>query len=145
MKDFAKTGRKGFSLVETVIAALLLSGAVVTICTLSTRSLTAVKTNREYESAWEILDRQLTLIDCIGIEEFIEAGRMSGQFGDKESGQMVHYWEVETEEGSADYLYKVYISVWWGAGGSGGKVSASTVLNGTGSLVLSSETEDSEG
>ena len=134
--------RSGFSLLETMVAALLLSSGVVTLCALSTRSLTAVKANREYELAWEILDRQLTLIDSIGIEEFIEAGQMSGQFGDKESGQIVHYWEAEVEEGSADYLYNVYVSVLWGAGGSGGEVSASTVLNGTGSLVLSSDTEE---
>ncbi len=54
---------EGFSLIEMVIAAAILSGAVVVISTISTKSLLAVNRNIEYEQAWGILDRQLTLIE----------------------------------------------------------------------------------
>ena len=131
--------RKGFSLIETMAAALILSGGVVTLCALSTRSLTAVKANREKESAWEVLDRQLTMIDYIGIEEFIELGQMQGQIGSEEGGGEVYYWEVETEEGVYDYLYNVDIFVSWGPGGRSGRISAATALNGQGTLFLPDE------
>ncbi len=67
-------------------AAVLLSGAVVALCAISNKSLSGVKLNRENEVAWQLLDRQLTLIDYIGVDQFIEAGQLEGRFGDRVSG-----------------------------------------------------------
>jgi prepilin-type N-terminal cleavage/methylation domain-containing protein len=121
----------GFSLIEVVIAAVLLSMVVIVVCTLSTRSLTAVKNNREYEFAWELLDNQLTLIDSVGIEDFIEAGQLSGSFGEEENNETGHHWQVWITEKEADNLYRVDVTVSW----AHGSVSAATVLNGKGLLA----------
>ena len=77
---------RGFSLIETLVAAMLLSGGVVAICSLSGRSMTSVRVNREYETGWDVLDRQLTVIDYIGVEEFLQIGQMNGEFGSSEDG-----------------------------------------------------------
>jgi len=138
-----RTVRAGFSLVEMVAAAVLLSGAVVTLCAISNKSLGGVKLNRENEVAWQLLDRQLTLIDYIGVEQFIEAGQLEGRFGDEEDSQIVYRWSSDITEGEADNIYRVYMMVYWTAAGRAGKVSASTVFNGTGSAELSSESEES--
>ena len=122
----------GFTLIEVVIAALLLSMVVIVVCTLSTRSLTAVKSNREYEFAWELLDNQLTMIDAVGIEDFIDAGQLSGGFGEEEENDKAgHRWQAWITEKEADYLYRVDVTVSW----AHGSVSAATVLNGEGLLV----------
>ena len=131
-----KSYRSGFSVVEMLVAAVLLSGAVVTLCAVSSRSLRAVKTNREYELAWEVLERQLSLIDYMGIDEFIEMGEFEGQFGNEEAGAVVYYWQAELEQGLADNLYRVDMTVNWDPEGSRGKISAATVFNGTGTLAL---------
>ena len=128
----------GFTLIEVVIAAVLLSMAVIVVCTLSTRSLTAVKSNREYEFAWELLDNQLTMIDAVGIEDFINAGQMSGDFGEEENGKAAHRWQVWVTEKEADSLYRVDITVSW----AHGSVSAATALNGEGLLVEVDADED---
>lgn len=138
-----RTVRAGFSLVEMVAAAVLLSGAVVTLCAISNKSLGGVKLNRENEVAWQLLDRQLTLIDYIGVEQFIEAGQLEGRFGDEEDSQTVYHWSSDITEGEADNIYRVDMVVYWTAGGRAGKVSAATVFNGTGSTELSSESEES--
>jgi len=134
--------RKGFSLVEMVVAAVLLSGAVVTLCAISNKSLGGVKLNRENEVAWQLLDRQLTFIDYIGVEQFIEAGQLEGGFGDEEDRGTVYYWSSDITEGEADNIYRVDMAVYWTAGNRTGKVSASTFFNGTGSTELSSESEE---
>lgn len=135
--------RAGFSLVEMVAAAVLLSGAVVTLCAISNKSLGGVKLNRENEVAWQLLDRQLTLIDYIGVEQFIEAGQLEGRFGDEEDSGTVYHWSSDITEGEADNIYQVDMVVYWTAGLRGGQVSAATVFNGTGGLALSSESEES--
>jgi len=138
-----RTGRAGFSLVEMVVAAVLLSGAVVALCAISNKSLGGVKLNRETELAWELLDRQLTLIDYIGVEQFIEAGQLEGGFDDEQDSQAVYLWSSDITEGEIDNIYQVDMVVSWTAGGRAGQVSASTVFNGTGSTELSSESEES--
>ena len=128
----------GFTLIEVVIAALLLSMVVIVVCTLSTRSLTAVRSNREYEFAWDLLDNQLTMIDSVGIENFVEAGQLSGGFGEEEKSDTGHRWQVWITEEEADNLYRVDITVSW----AHGSVSAATVLNGEGLLVEVDTGED---
>ena len=128
----------GFSLIEVVIAAVLLSMVVIVVCTLSTRSLTAVRSNREYEFAWELLDNQLTMIDSVGIENFIDAGQLSGSFGEEEDKKSGHYWQAWITEEEADNLYRVDVTVSW----THGSVSAATVLNGEGLLVDVNTEED---
>lgn len=137
---------KGFSLIEMIVASIILSLAVVSICAVSTKSMTAVKSNREYEVAWDLLDRQMTMIDYVGIEEFLNQGQMSGQLGggdsDGNSGAM-HYWSVKCEEGEYNYLYNVQVTISWGAENAMRSITAATVLNGVGTEIV--EEEGSEG
>ena len=134
------TERKGFSLIEMLVASLLLSAAVVVLCAVGTRSMTGVKLNRQYETAWDLLDRQLTMIDYMGVDEFLEMRQMSGQFDVEGVGGAAYRWEVEIEEGDLDNVYVVSLSISWGVAGRGGRVSASTVLNGQEASETSDET-----
>lgn len=129
-----KKNNKGFSLIEMLVAAMLLSGGVVTICAVSSKSMQNVKYSREYELAWEVLDRQLTLIDYVGIEDFIEQGQMEGKLSSRDKTGPVYYWVVDITEGDADNLYNVDMTVNWGGKRREGRVSASTVFNGKGML-----------
>ena len=136
------TERKGFSLVEMLVASLLLSAAVVALCAIGTRSMTGVKLNRQYETAWDLLDRQLTMIDYMGIDEFIEMRQMSGQFEVEVLGGAVYKWEAAITEGDLDNVYVVNLSISWGADGKGGRVSVATVLNGQKTSETSDETAE---
>ncbi|NQT03238.1 MAG: prepilin-type N-terminal cleavage/methylation domain-containing protein, partial [Planctomycetes bacterium] len=72
--------KKAFSLIETLVASAILSGAVLTLGAISTMSLSGTRLNRRYEVAASLLDKQLNLIDYVGIDEFIELGQMEGYF-----------------------------------------------------------------
>lgn len=136
---------KGFSLIEMIVASIVLSLAVVSICAVSTKSMTSVRSNRDYEVAWDLLDRQLTIIEYTGIEEFINEGQMTGQFGEGE-GEGTHYWSAKCAEGEYDYLYNLELSISWGADNAMRSISVSTMLNGTGiELVEDEKSEDDSG
>ena len=136
---------KGFSLIEVIVASIILSSAVVALCAVGNKSMTGVKRNRDYETAWEQIDRQLTMIEYIGIEEFIELGKLEGQFGDEDEPGPVHYWSVQLEEGDLDNIYDVRLTVSWGSKTRSRSIAASTRFNGLGLLEeTEEETEESE-
>lgn len=123
----AKTNKKGFSLIETLVASAILSGAVLTIGAISTMSLSGTRVNRRYEMALSLIDKQLSLIDYVGIDEFVELGQMEGDFEEVEPG---YHWEVVTEYQEIDSLYLVTITVSWVDGRRPYSLSVDTMLNG---------------
>ena len=129
MRVMKKENRRAFALIETILAAIILSGSVLALGSISTRALTATKLNREYETAAALAEKQLTIIDYTGIEDFIELGRMEGVFEQAEPG---YYWRVTAESIDIDNLYHVNITVSWVHRKRPYSVSVDTRLNGRG-------------
>jgi len=123
----AKTNKKGFSLIETLVASAILSGAVLTVGAISTMSLSGTRLNRQYEMALSLIDKQLSLIDYVGIDEFVELGQMEGVF---EEIEPEYHWEVATEYQDIDSLYLVTITVSWVDGNRPYSLSVDTMLDG---------------
>lgn len=138
MNQMEKARYSGFNLVETLVAGMILSGAVLTLGAISTNALTNTRLNRHYEVAASLVERQLTLIDFAGIDEFIEAGQMEGLFEEFEPG---YRWEVTTEYEGTDSLYRVTITVSWMEGKRPYRMTVQTMLNGA-SLVLDTGTQE---
>jgi len=130
--------RPGFNLVETLAATMILSGAVLTLGAISTNALTNTRLHRHYEQAASVIDQQLSLIDFVGIDQFIEAGQMEGINDQFEPG---YQWVVATEYLGTDNLYLLKITVTWLEGKRPYSVTAQTMLNGA-SLASSTGTEE---
>lgn len=103
--------RRGVSLLETVLAASLLGGVVMTICGLSAGSLRSVRLNQEYEKAWDYIERQLTLIDLVGVQAMQQRGQTGGQF-ESLDGRIWH-WNVQIAETGITSLYDVVMRLEW--------------------------------
>ncbi|MBN2180952.1 MAG: hypothetical protein JW715_03485 [Sedimentisphaerales bacterium] len=129
--------KKGFTLVETIVASTILCGAVLTIGAICSTSLTSTRLNRRYETALTLADRQLSLIDYMGIDEFISADQMEGTFENYEPG---YTWKVTTEYEDIDSLYLVTVTISWLEHNRVYRVSLDTMLNGI-SLYAESGTE----
>ena len=142
MKICCKKNGKAFSLVEMIAASIVLSGGVVALCALNTSSFTSVRTNRQREMAWAMLDRQLTIIDYMGLDEFLELKQFSGQIGPTEDNSTVYYWAAEFTEGTSDNLYTIKLAISWGPQGHRHSISASTVLNGTDDMLIEEDEEE---
>jgi hypothetical protein len=122
------TKQAGFSLIETVVATMILSGAVVALGAISTNVLHESRLNQHYEIAASVVERQLALIDALGIDQFIEKDETEGVFDEAEPG---YRWQVETQSKSIDDLYLVTITVEWLEGKRSYRVAVQTMLDGT--------------
>ena len=118
---------KGFTLVDVIAASVILCGAVMLVGRVGTQAMTGTKLNRRYEMASSLIDRQLSLIDYIGIDAFVEAGESEGQSDDFGYS---FTWYVETEYQEIDSLYAVKITVRWAEGRSPYSITVDKMLDG---------------
>ena len=118
---------KGFTLVEVIAASVILCGAVMLVGRVGTQAMTGTKLNRRYEMAASLVDRQLSLIDYLGIDAFIEAGESEGESED--FGYTFH-WQVVTEYQELDSLFLVRITVTWAEGRRPYSVTVDTMFDG---------------
>ena len=82
---------------------------------------------RQYAAAYQVADRQLTLIDVMGVDAFIEQEVNEGQ--DEQEG-LQYYWSVASEQEGIDALYTLEITVRWEAMGRAHAVRVGTRLDG---------------
>ncbi len=122
-----KRKKKSFTLVETIAAALLLSLSVVVMAGISVRSLRTARSIMIYEQAWDLVDRQLTMVDYIGIRKYILSGRTEGTF---EADGVEFVWMLNISETTLSYLYDVTVTVGWSEQQVYKKVKAQTRLSG---------------
>ena len=132
--------RKGVSLLETVVAATILAGSVMTVCGLSAKGLRSIRLNQEYEKAWDYMDRQLVLIDTAGVSILSEGTSASGQF--ESFDDRTWQWTAQAEESELVGLYDVIVQVEWMSAGKPKQIRCQTRLCGQpGSLDEPEETE----
>lgn len=118
----------GFNLVEALVATVILSGAVLTLSAISSNALSSTRLHRHYEMAAAVLDKQLSLIDYMGIDAFLQAGQTEGIVEDMEPA---FRWTVTTEYQGTDSLYLVGITVTWMEGIRPYSVTVQTMLDGS--------------
>jgi len=134
MRAAATTTRAGFNLVETLVASMILSGAVLALGAISTNALRDTRLNQHYQQAAALLDKQLNMIDYVGIDQFIKMGQTEGDFEDVEPG---YHWETTTQYQNTDNLYLVTIRISWMEGKRPYSVTAQTMLDGAGLTATS--------
>ena len=132
----------GFSLIEMLVASVVLSGTVVTVAAISTQALQGTARQQAYETAVQLADRQLRVIDYVGVDRFLEAGQTEGLFETPEPG---YRWFVEAESMDFGLLYSVKITLSWPDRRGPRSLSVSTRLNGRGMRVLPPEAGGSGG
>ncbi len=124
--------KNGFTLVETIVATVLLSFSVLALAAGATRAMSNTKLNRQREVAASLADQQLVMIDKMGVEEFILLGQTEGVFEDY---RPTYTWTVVTESDIIDYLYLVRVIISWNERKKNYSVAVDTMLNGKGLLT----------
>ena len=124
---WAKTKTKGFTLVEVIASSIILCGAVMIVGAIGTQALTGTHLNRRYEKAASLVDKQLSLIDYIGIDSIVEMGQMDGEYEDSD---YTYNWKIDTEYQEIDSLYLVTLTVSWVDRNRPYSISVDTMLNG---------------
>ena len=119
--------RNGFTLVEAVVANIILCASVITLGAIGTRCLNYTRLDSLNRTAVSLADRQLTVIDFMGIENFIERGQFDGEF---ENAGVKYTWHADTEYLQRDKLYQVTMTITWNDGRRQYRVIIPTRLNG---------------
>ncbi len=123
----AKIKTKGFTLVEVIASSIILCGAVMIVGAIGTQALTGTHLNRRYEMAASLADKQLSLIDNIGIDSIVEMGQAEGEY---EDSNYTYNWRIDTEYQEIDSLYLVTLTVSWIDRNRPYSISVDTMLNG---------------
>ena len=118
-----KYSKRAFTLVEALVATVILAGGVVSVSALNSRCLKRTLLNQQQDRAWQLLDRQFTLIDAMGIDTFIEQ-RINQ--GDMDDGNLIYTWEVVIDTHEIEGLYPVMMYVRWIRGNQERVITAST-------------------
>ncbi|MBP8304662.1 MAG: hypothetical protein KBE04_11095 [Phycisphaerae bacterium] len=130
---------RGFSLVETIVASVVLSGVVVTVGAISSRALVSTRLNREFEAAASLIDRQMAILQYAGVDQLVDAGgTMEGQVDDIAPG---YRWVATAAYEGIDALYRVIITVTWADQGKAYSLAMETQLNGA-STITTNEGEN---
>ena len=122
-----KSNKKSFTLIETIAAALLLSLSVVVLAGISVNSLRTARSITINEQAWDLVDRQITMVDYIGIRKYILSGPTEGRF---EGNGTTFDWKLSVSEATLDFLYEVTVTVGWIEQQRYKKIQAQTRLSG---------------
>ncbi len=120
----------GFTLIEVLTASVILAIAMTILCSLSGRSLSQTRRSLDIEEAWQMMDRQFTLIEKMGIKTFIKENISEGIIEasvDPKTGDPKYYWQAKVDT-SLTYtdLYEITLTIAWGDNKS---ITASTMLN----------------
>lgn len=67
---------------------------------------------QEYEKAWDMLDRQMVLLDQIGIQSLISSPNLSGVINDQHTG-MQWRWQAVLEPMNIEQLYGLTMTLEW--------------------------------
>ena len=124
----AKRNKKGFTLVEVIASSVILCAAVMIVGSITTRALIGTRLNRRYETAASLADKQLGLIDYVGIDSISELGELEGDL--EEAGDTYH-WLIETEYQEIDNLYLVKATISWVEANRPYSLVVDTMLDGT--------------
>jgi prepilin-type N-terminal cleavage/methylation domain-containing protein len=132
VKTANSTRQRGFNLVETIVASMILSGAVLALGSISTNALVGTRLNQHYQTAASVLEAKLVQVDAMGISEFVEGGETAGVEETLEPG---YRWEISTSYQNVDSVYLVSVTVSWMEGSRAYEITGQTMLNGTSTLV----------
>jgi len=134
VKTLRAKRQTGFNLVETIVASVILSAAVLAFGSIGTNAVVGTRINQHYKTAASLIDKQLTQIDFTGIDAFLESGETEGVVEELEPG---YHWSVATDYQGTDNVYLVSVTVTWLEGKRPYEITAQTMLNGS-SLVTAS-------
>jgi prepilin-type N-terminal cleavage/methylation domain-containing protein len=107
-----RSKNSGFSLIEVMVAAGLLATVTVTVCALGAKSLASMQVCQEYEKAWDVLDRQMILLEQIGVANLASRSNLSGVIEDPQT-QMQWKWQMKIEPLDVEELYALTLTVEW--------------------------------
>jgi type II secretory pathway pseudopilin PulG len=121
----ASTG--GFTLIEMLVAGMILAMAVAVIATAVSHSYGSLADARDERRASTLMDDLLTKVDLIGPNRIATEGPHSGKF---DGADERFSWSLDVSNRPQGHLYEITATVTWpAAAGKSRSVNVTTYLN----------------
>lgn len=116
----------GFTLIEAMVAALILAISAVAIGGSVNQSLHALRRARDYQRSAELLDGVMTRIDLLGPDRVAREGPLEGTF---EPPDDRFSWDAQVDSLIDGFLFEITVNVRWDDGYGAHTASLSTRIN----------------
>ena len=127
-----KSRNYGFTLIEALVASLILAIAAVVVCGLCSRCMVNNKRGLEYEQACRLLDEVLDKSATIWLDKLVTSEKFSGDFSERYPG---YQYQIESELTDDPQLHLVTATVSWQVLDNHYQVSTSTLIYTGGELT----------
>ena len=126
-RAYGRPGRRGFTLVETLAAGVILTLWAVVLGGAASRGVRSLAIARDTQRASELLERVLTKVDLIGPARLMADGPTEGVF---EAPHDAFRWRTEIDSRTEADLYEVAVRISWRMpNGQERSVEAKTLIN----------------
>lgn len=119
------SGKRGFTLVEALVGALILAVGAVVICGLSRRCIENNVRAGRYEQAYRLLDECLDRVAALAPAELAQRRSIDGDFGSRHVG---YRFAVLIEPTESSNLYRATAKVFWQQEDTGYEIEATTLI-----------------
>lgn len=106
--------RRGMALMDVLVAGLVLSGALVAVLGIASRSLSAQVRGQQIEQAAMVLDSLLNDVLALGPAKYLKSGEMGGTV-DPPFDE--YTYRISIDDISPDQPFRVTARVWWETAG----------------------------
>lgn len=120
-------GRKGYTLIEMLLASVVLCASVLTISAASTRPLKAAKQNSQYANALSVARKQFNLLDYVGVSNLQPDQTLAGSVN---KAGVEYQWQIDRQLIENSGLYSVQVDVTWIVGKRPYSITIQTRLSG---------------
>jgi type II secretory pathway pseudopilin PulG len=116
----------GFTLIETLVAGIILALAIAVMSTAISHAYSALGESRDERRAAALLDDLLTKIDLIGPARIANEGPHNGNF---DGGDERFSWTADIQNRPQGHLFQVTVTVSWTEAGKSKSATIDTYLN----------------
>jgi len=117
--------RRGMALMDVMVAGLVLSGALVAVLGIASRSLSAQVRGQQIEEASMVLDSLLNDVLAIGPSNYLKSGEMGGTV---DSPFDQYTYRISIDDISPDQPFRVTARVSWETAGGEQTIEAQALI-----------------
>ena len=119
-------------LLEALLGTFLFAVTAHVLITMSTQSFSNISDRELQRQAWEVMDQQMTLIETIGLDEWMNSQEMIGEI---ERDKVTYLYRIQVENQEVLQVYLVTVRLEWQHKSKTRHIELSTLMQGRISLL----------